>query len=162
MFILGIDPGTGKTGYGIIESLRSKKKNNGLRHITDGVIRTAMDLPMEKRLLELRKEIKKLILFYKPDCCAVEQIFFGQNSRTAMTVGQARGVVMVTAAECRLPFFEYQGLSVKKFLTGNGRAKKNQVREAVQKTLRMKEKPRTDDAADALAIAVFHAAKIFK
>lgn len=114
---------------------------------------------MPKRLLMLQKELKKVIKNYQPDCLAMEQLFFGVNSKTAMSVGQARGVVMVTAAEKKIPFFEYQGLQVKFTITGYGRSDKKQIQTSVKKYLKMAEKPKPDDAADALAVAICHLIK---
>jgi len=112
MIILGIDPGTASTGWGAIKIVKiknKKEKRNGLRCLSYGCIKTPMGMVMPKRLLLLRKELRKIISFYKPDCLATEQLFFGANSKTAMSVGQARGVVMVTAAESNLPLLNTKG-----------------------------------------------------
>lgn len=154
MLILGIDPGTAATGYGLIEAKNNRATD--LIHVAHGCIRTPAGMEMGERLVLLRREIKKLIKTYKPDCLVMEQLFFGQNSKTAMSVGQARGVVIVTAAESRCPFFEYQSLAVKLSLSGYGRSNKKKMQKTVKKILRMKEIPRPDDAADALAVAIYH------
>lgn len=163
MIILGIDPGTASTGWGIIKIediiLKREKKNNGLRCLSYGCIKTSLEMTMARRLLLLKKELKKIIHTYQPDCVAMEQIFFGANSKTALSVGQARGVVMVTAAESKLPIFEYQGLQVKLLLTGYGRSDKKKIQQSVKKYLGLSEKPKPDDAADALAVAICHTLK---
>ncbi|MCL5411565.1 MAG: crossover junction endodeoxyribonuclease RuvC [Patescibacteria group bacterium] len=164
MLILGIDPGTATTGWGI---LKASEVNGTLEAIEYDCISTPPEMPMHERLLKLKKELQELIKRFKPNCVAVEQLFFGVNSRTAMTVGQARGVVMVTVAENDVPFFEYQGLAVKQTLTGYGRADKKQMQAAVREKLAITEfiKPKNgflDDAADALAIAICHVLKTKK
>jgi crossover junction endodeoxyribonuclease RuvC len=161
MLILGIDPGTATTGWGV---LRTSEINGTLEALDYGCISTPPEKPMTERLLILRNELQQLINRFSPDCAIVEQLFFGANSRTAMTVGQARGVVMVTIAENNISFFEYQGLAVKQTLTGYGRADKKQMQTAVKERLNIKEfvKPKSgyiDDAADALAIAICHVIK---
>ncbi len=119
---------------------------------------------MPSRLYSIQKQLKSLLKQHKPDCIIVEQLFFGVNSRTAMTVGQARGVVLSTAASYRLPIFEYQGLHVKATLTGSGKADKKQMQKSVMRYLgkRKLKKPANgylDDAADALAVAICHVIK---
>jgi len=152
--ILGIDPGTATTGYGLVKEL---KKGNGkleIGYLSHGVIKTPVGMPMGERLLILRTELKKLIEVYQPTTVVIEQLFFGRNSKTAMMVGQARGVVLMTAAEVSLPIFDYQSLWVKKKLTGDGRANKKRMQQVVRKILRLHRLPRPDDAADALALAI--------
>src|SRR4030042_2192033 len=163
MIIFGIDPGTATTGYGVIEKKRSKIKNQ-ISLIDYGCIVTSKNLEMPLRLYNIQKEIKSLLRKHKPDCVVVEQLFFGANSRTAMSVGQARGVVLSSAASYRLPIYEYQGLHVKHSLTGSGRADKKQIQKSVMKYLnkRKLKKPLDgylDDAADALAVAICHVIK---
>ena len=166
MIIFGIDPGTATTGYGIIKS--QKLRSNSIVELVDyGCIVTPKDKEMPLRLYIIQKELKSLLRQHKPDCVIVEQLFFGINSKTAMTVGQAKGVVLSTAAGYRLPVIEYQGLHVKHTLTGSGRADKKQVQKSVMKYLgkRKLKKPANgylDDAADALAVAICHAIKIAK
>jgi len=162
MIIFGIDPGTATTGYGVIENKRSKLKNQ-ISLINYGCIVTPKDMPL--RLYSIQKDLKVLLRKFNPDCVIVEQLFFGVNSRTAMTVGQARGVVLSTAASYRIPIFEYQGLHVKHTLTGSGRADKKEVQKSVMKHLgkRKLKKPLNgyiDDAADALAVAICHVLKM--
>lgn len=163
MIIFGIDPGTATTGYGVIKS-QSGKSKSVVELVEYGCIVTPKDDPMPLRLYSIQKDLKRLLRQYKPDCIVVEQLFFGINSRTAMTVGQARGVVLSTAASYKLPVFEYQGLHVKSVLTGNGRADKKQIQKSVMKYLnkRKLKKPLNgyiDDAADALAVAICHVIK---
>lgn len=160
MVIFGVDPGTATTGYGVIKSLNSKlaMKTNLVDY---GCIVTDKNWLMPLRLYSIQKEIKRLLRKFKPNCVIVEQLFFGANSRTAMTVGQARGVILSAAASYRIPVFEYQGLHVKHTLTGDGRADKKQIQKAVMKYLgrRKLTKPANghlDDAADALAVAICH------
>lgn len=146
--ILGIDPGTATTGFGIV------RWNRKMDHLAHGVIKTPVGMPMGERLLLLRRELKKIIADYKPQTVIIEQLFFGRNAKTAMMVGQARGVVMMTAAEAKLPVLDYQGLWVKKKLTGDGHASKKKIQQVVRKILRLHRLPRPDDAADALALAI--------
>ena len=166
MVIFGIDPGTATTGYGVIKNQKSKIKNQ-IELIDYGCIVTPKDQEMPLRLYSIQKELKGLLRQFKPNCVIVEQLFFGANSRTAMSVGQARGVVLSTAASYRVPIFEYQGLHVKHTLTGSGRADKKQIQKSVMKYLgkRKLKKPANgylDDAADALAVAICHAIKVAK
>lgn len=163
MIIFGIDPGTATTGYGIIKYQKANIKNQILL-VDYGCIVTPKDQPMPLRLYSIQKQLKRLLKQSKPDCVIVEQLFFGINSRTAMTVGQARGVVLSTAAGYRLPIFEYQGLQVKHVLTGDGRADKKKIQKSVMGYLgkRKLAKPANgylDDAADALAVAICHVLK---
>ncbi len=158
MLILGIDPGTAKLGVGLVETSGQKGK---LKFIFADCLITKMETPMGERLLFLSEEVGKVIGKYRPDVMAIEQLFFGINSRTAMAVGQARGVVLAMAAKHKLPIFEYQGLSVKFALTGFGRSDKKQMQESVRQHLHMKEIIKPDDAADGLAIAITHHLKSF-
>jgi len=164
MIILGIDPGTATTGYGLIEAIGNNGKTKYKLLYYDCIV-TSKEMEMPKRLLTIRKELKRLLMLHKPDVICIEQLFFGINSRTAMTVGQARGVVLVTAEEVGIPIFEYQGLQVKKLITNDGRADKKLVEKHVLKHLgkRKLDKPKNgfrDDAIDAIAIAISH--NIFK
>jgi len=160
MVIFGVDPGTATTGYGVIKSQISSQKFQ-VSLVEYGCIVTPKDLEMPLRLYSIQKSLKGLLRQFKPDCVIVEQLFFGINSRTAMAVGQARGVVLSTAAGYGIPIFEYQGLHVKSVLTGSGKADKKQIQESVMKYLnkRKLKKPVSgflDDAADALAVAICH------
>ena len=155
MKVLGIDPGTATTGWGIVKN----KDGETLELINYGCIETPKEMEMSERLLMLNKNLEKLLGELKPDIVVIEQLFFGVNSKTAMSVGQARGVVMMTIAEQKIPIKEYQGLAVKLTLTGYGRADKKQIQETVKRTLRLSDVPKPDDAADALGVAICH---IFK
>lgn len=167
MIIFGIDPGTATTGYGVIKSSNGEKRKakSEIKLVEYGCIVTPKEQAMPMRLYSIQKELKGLLRRYNPDCVIVEQLFFGINSRTAMTVGQARGVVLSTTAGMGIPIFEYQGLHVKFTLTGNGRADKKDVQKTVMKFLgkRKLKKPANgyiDDAADALAVAICHVIKL--
>ncbi len=151
MIILGIDPGTAALGYGVISGDR-----DNLRVVRFGCIKTKKSQPMPLRLQQLYKEVKKVIDKYQPDCLAVEEIFFAKNSKTALKIGQARGVILLLGAECRIPVVDYTPLQVKQTITTYGRAGKEQVQRMVQLLLKLKEIPKPDDAADALAIAICH------
>lgn len=164
MLILGIDPGTATTGYGLIETLVETSKKQ-FQLIDYGCIVTPKEQEMPLRLLSIQNDLHKLLKQHKPDCVSIEQLFFGVNSRTAMTVGQARGVVLSTVAYYRIPIFEYQGLHVKHTITGSGKADKKEIQKHVMKYLgkRKLAKPKQgyiDDAADALAVAICHYIKV--
>lgn len=152
MIILGVDPGTATTGFGVIEWKKAKAK-----FISAGVITTKPDIDMPQRLLVIQKELGQLIEEYKPAQVAVELLYFATNVTTAMTVGQARGVVIVTAAAAKLPVYEYTPLQVKQAITGYGRAEKKQIQQMVKTMLGLDDIPKPDDAADGLAIAITHA-----
>mgnify|MGYP001606784247 CR=1 FL=1 len=163
MLIIGIDPGTARLGYGLVEVKNQKSKiKSQLKFIDAGCLTTKVETPVGERLWFLQSEIGKILVKYKPDALAIEQLFFGINSRTAMAVGQARGVVLAVAAKNKIPIFEYQGLSVKFTLTGFGRSDKKQMQESVRKHLKMKQIIKPDDAADGLAIAIMHYLKTKK
>ncbi len=149
MIVLGIDPGTAITGYGVVERSGSR-----IAALDYGVIETPSDRPLPERLLEIRAAIADLIATHGPALVAVERLFFNRNVQTAFAVGQARGAVLLTAAEHGLPVFEFTPNEVKIAVTGYGRAPKEQVQRMVQIVLGLPDLPRPDDAADALAIAV--------
>ena len=149
MIVLGIDPGTAITGYGVVERVGSR-----IRAIDYGCITTPADLALPQRLLEIRAAIADLIETRGPSLVAVERLFFNRNVQTAFAVGQARGAVLLTAAEHGLPVFEFTPNEVKTAVTGYGRAPKEQVQRMVQVVLALPELPKPDDAADALAIAI--------
>lgn len=152
MLVLGVDPGVAICGYGLV-----KDGPNGVEPVAYGAIETAAGLPLSERLRCLYLELKSIIDRYHPDVTAVEELFFSRNVRTAMMVGQARGVVLLVAAEARLEVCEYTPLQVKEAVTGYGRADKSQIQEMIRMLLHLDAIPRPDDAADALAIAVCHA-----
>lgn len=147
--ILGIDPGFGRIGYGVIE-----KKNNDWRAVSYGCLETSRKKPFVGRLVEIHEGVGKLIKKYKPTCLAVEELFFFKNAKTAMEVAQARGVIVLTAVEQGLPVDEFTPLQVKQAMTGYGRAEKGQMQKLVAMLLGIKEKIKSDDAADALAVAL--------
>ena len=154
---MGIDPGTARLGYGLIEGFEGSEGGKGLKYITSGCLETKMETPMHERLLYLYEEMNKIFAQYKPDVLAVESLFFGINAKTAIAVGQARGVILLAAAYNHVKLVtEYQGLSVKFAVTGFGRSDKKQIQEAVRKHLRMRKIVKPDDAADGLAIAITH------
>ena len=149
MIVLGIDPGTAATGYGIVERTGSK-----LRVIDYGCLETLSTQALPARLLEIHRAVTELIITHKPAHVGVERLFFNRNVQTAFAVGQARGVVLLAAAEHGLPVFEYGPHEVKLAVTGYGRADKMQVQRMVQMVLGMAKLPKPDDAADALAVAI--------
>jgi crossover junction endodeoxyribonuclease RuvC len=157
MKILGIDPGTATTGFGLIT-----KEGPKLTKIDCGVISTSKDLDMPKRLSILFNDLKEIIQTHKPDVMSVEKLFFTNNITTAMTVSQARGIVLLVASQNNIPIAEYTPLQVKMSATGYGKATKKQVQEMVKKILKLNVIPKPDDAADALAIAICHSANVVK
>jgi len=157
MIILGIDPGTATTGVGIIKEGKKGQKPTLVKY--EKVVTAAGD-EMCGRLMKLHHDLTRLIGDVKPDIMCVERLFFNTNAKTAMTVGQARGVIMLVAAENKLPFYEYTALQSKLVLTGYGRADKKEMRLAVQNFLEISEEIKSDDCADALAIAICHWSKV--
>ena len=151
MKILGIDPGTGILGFGIIES----QKNN-LFMVDAGVIRTKVKENDSRRLKIIYDELGEVIKTNQPEVMAVEKLFFAQNVTTAMSVSQARGVVLLCAEQKSIPIFEYTPLQIKQAVAGYGRADKRQIQEMVQTILRLDDIPKPDDCADALAAAICH------
>lgn len=174
MIILGIDPGTATTGFGVIsvpDNIIGREFEYGIELIGYGNIFTDKDKPMPDRLWKLSRELDTLIKKYQPDQIAVEMLFFGANLKTAISVGQARGIVLMSASKHRVSITEYAGLSVKLMVTGSGRADKTQVHEGVRKFLGVDGRKRRklkvnwkgghlDDATDALAIAICHVLKM--
>jgi crossover junction endodeoxyribonuclease RuvC len=169
MTILGIDPGTATTGYGVITAIgnwqlaigrlqkseiKKRKQSDSLKLIDYGCIITKPKLKDSERLLILAKELKKIIKKDKPDLMAVEDIFFFKNLKTAIKVSQARGVILLVGQQEKIPIFEYTPLQVKQAVVGYGRAEKKQIQEMVKILLKLKETPKPDDAADALAVAI--------
>lgn len=152
MVILSVDPGTATTGYGVVEYLGNRFKLKDF-----GVITTESKIATEFRLQHIYERLRNLMIRYRPDCFAVEQLFFNSNTRTAIAVGQARGVCLLAAADGKLPVYEYTPLQVKQSVVGYGRASKSQVQQMVKAILNLDEIPKPDDAADALAIAICHA-----
>lgn len=145
MIILGIDPGVAKTGYGIIR---------GSECLGFGAITTEKDLPQEKRLEQIYKELKNVIKKHKPDVMAVENLFFFKNAKTALPVSEAKGVILLLAAQKKMRAIQITPLQVKMGICGYGRAEKKQVQEMVKKILNLEKIPRPNHAADALGVAI--------
>lgn len=151
--ILGIDPGTGIVGFGVIDVSGAQKKM-----IDAGVIRTPARQPAQERLKTIYEELKEIIEQHSPQVMVVEQLFFARNVTTAMTVSQARGVILLLGEQHGLKLAEFTPLQIKQSITGNGRADKKQVQEMVRVVLNLKEVPKPDDCADALAAALTYQA----
>lgn len=151
MVVLGIDPGTATTGYGLV-----RESTRGLELIDYGVITTSADLPMEKRLLQLHTQLTQILTLHQPGSGAVEKLFFQRNVTTAISVGQARGVAILALAQAGIEVGEYTPLEVKLAVAGYGGAEKKQVQMMVKALLEMETIPKPDDAADALAVAICH------
>ena len=153
MRVLGIDPGTGILGFGVVEiGLRQK-----LTLVDAGVIRTKPKQPLDERLVEIYEGLTEIIKETQPQVMAIEKLFFAQNVTTAISVSHARGVVMLTGKQAGLEIVEYTPLQIKQALTGYGRADKNQIQQMVKTMLGLKEVPKPDDCADALAVALMRA-----
>jgi crossover junction endodeoxyribonuclease RuvC len=152
MTILGIDPGLASTGYGVVSRREGK-----LVALAGGVIETRAGTSHERRLADIHAEVDELIRAHEPVAAALEELYFGQNVRTAFAVGHARGVVMLAAAQHGLACASYTPQQVKGAVCGNGRAPKDQVARMVKALLGLAEEPRPDHAADALAVAICHA-----
>jgi crossover junction endodeoxyribonuclease RuvC len=151
MRVLGIDPGTAITGYGVVGEVQGE-----LQPLAFGVIKTPADQPLPRRLQLIYRAISDLAEEWKPTAAAVEELFFSRNVRTAMSVGQARGVALLALADAGLDVAEYTPLAIKQAVTGYGNADKAQIQEMVRLLLRLEKVPRPDDAADALAVAICH------
>lgn len=149
---LGIDPGTGTTGYGVV----GLTPDGNFELIACGALRTPPRTAMHLRLEELFNDLQGLINEFRPHAVAVEKLFFGRNVTTAITVGQARGIVLLAAALAKVEVAEYTPAEIKQAIAGYGNADKRQVQEMVQRILELDEIPRPDDAADGVAIAVCH------
>lgn len=152
MLVIGLDPGTAITGYGIVR----EDEEGGLVAIDFGVIKTPSRLPMPERLLKLHQALTKIIDLHHPENGAVEKLFFQKNVKTAISVGQARGVALLALAETGMPISEYAPMEIKQAVAGYGGADKRQVQLMVKALLDLEELPRPDDAADALAVAICH------
>ena len=152
MLVLGIDPGTATTGFGLVQ----ETPQGQLEMVHYGVILTPAGELQENRLLMLHRELNELILLHRPQSAAVEKLFFQRNVTTAIAVGQARGVILLSLAEAGIPVFEYNPMQVKQAVCGYGSAGKAQVQQMVKALLGLEEIPKPDDAADALAIAICH------
>lgn len=152
MRILGIDPGTGICGFGVIEV----KQTGRAKMIDNGVIATPPHTPLSERLLDIYKSMHEIIKLNKPDCVSIEKLFFTKNVTTGISVAEARGVVLLVCKQHELPTFEYTPNEIKKTMTGYGSADKKQMQEMVKLHLDLTSVPKPDDAADALAAAITH------
>lgn len=155
MRILGIDPGTGIVGFGVIDS-------NGFKHrmVDAGVIRTPAHQALDLRLLTIYQGIEEVVRLNKPEIAVIEKLFFAQNVTTAISVSHARGVMMLALAQKEIEIVEYTPLQIKQAITGYGRAQKKQIQEMVKAMLNLKEVPQPDDCADALAAALTHSTRV--
>ena len=151
MVVLGIDPGVATIGFGLIDARRGK--NTLLQY---GVITTPAGIPLSQRLLQISRDMDQLLDRFKPDEMAVEELFFTKNITTGIAVAHGRGVILLAAEKAGVPIFEYTPMQVKQAVVGYGGAQKRQVMDMTRRLLGMKELPRPDDAADALAIAICH------
>ena len=151
MVILGIDPGVATSGFGLIRAERGR--NTLLQY---GVITTPPGIPLSERLLQISRDMEQLLETFKPDEMAVEELFFTKNITTGIAVAHGRGVILLAAEKAGIPVFEYTPMQVKQAVVGYGKAEKKQVMLMTQRLLNMKDIPRPDDAADALAIAICH------
>lgn len=156
MKIIGIDPGTGILGFGVIEITKGKS----VRMITAGVIKSPAHTPLEERLEMIYDGIHEIVQETKPDAMSIEKLFFAKNITTAISVSHARGVAMLVGQQSKLGIFEYTPLQIKQTLTGYGRADKKQVQEMVKLHLKLNVVPKPDDASDALAAAITHSLMI--
>ena len=152
MIILGIDPGIGRCGWGIVENDKSKLIVHDY-----GCIETKPNSEISSRLKIIYDEVERIIKKYNPDEISIEELFFGANSKTAFAVGKARGVILLSAARAGIPIGIYTPLEVKMAVTGYGRADKNQIAQMVKVILKLSSIPKFDDTTDALAIAIAHA-----
>lgn len=147
--VLGIDPGLATTGFGVV-----KEEKNNLRLVDYGIITTKAKEDFIARLEKIYKKVIKIIKKYQPDAVACEQLFFCKNVKTALSVGHARGVILLAIKQKKLPFLEFTPLQIKQTLTGYGQADKKQIQHMVAVLLKMNKAPKQDDAADALATAI--------
>ncbi len=156
MRVLGFDPGTATTGFGVVDS-----KGSRLHHVAHGVITTSPDLHFAERLKSIFEEVTGLIAAHGPDAIGIESLYFAKNVTTGLAVAQARGVVALAAVQARVPIGEFSPLEVKHAVVGYGKATKKQVQEMIKILLNLDSLPRPDDAADALGVAIcqLHAGK---
>ena len=152
MLILGLDPGTARTGYGLVR----EHADGTLEAIAYGVFTTKAKTPMPDRLLKLHEQLTAFITKYQPESAAIEELFFGKNVTTGIKVAQARGVLLLALAQASLPIAEYKPNNIKAAITGYGGADKYQMQEMVRQLLGLAEVPKPDDAADGLAVALTH------
>ena len=151
MRVLGVDPGTRATGYGVVD-----RRSGHLRLVECGVVRSTATLPLAQRLAEIHYGLVEILERHSPSCVAVEDVFFGRNARSASILGHARGVILMTAASRQVDVAEYPAAEIKKAVTGHGSATKTQVAYMVQKLLGLADPPAPPDAADGCAAAICH------
>jgi crossover junction endodeoxyribonuclease RuvC len=149
--VIGIDPGTALTGWGVVDG-----DGNTLTMVAGGVIETPAGMPLPQRLQAIYRELTGLIAQWQPETSAIEELFFGKNVTTALVVGHGRGAAILALANAGLPIAEYKPLVIKQALTGHGGADKQQMQHMVKLLLQLDDIPRPDDAADALAVAICH------
>lgn len=152
MRVLGIDPGSLATGFGVVEEAANRR----MQALTWGAIRTTARRPLSERLKRIYDGLSETVQTWQPDAVSVERVFFADNPKTALTLGHARGVALLTAANAAVPLVEYSALEIKMAVVGYGRAAKSQIQQMVQTLLRLDEPPQPADAADALAAAICH------
>ena len=152
MLVIGLDPGTATTGYGLVREMA----DGSLQSVAYGVITTPAKEPMPTRLQSIYQQVTDLITEYEPDTAGIEEVFFGRNITTAITVGQSRGVLLLALANAGLTIGEYSPPKIKDAVTGYGKADKAQVQMMIRNLLNLEKTPRPDDAADGLAVAITH------
>ncbi len=150
MKILGIDPGKAAVGWGVVE----RDKRQELKYIDCGVIKTSSSLEDAQRFRIIFNEMNSLLRRYEPDALAVEKLYFFKNRKTAIGVAQAKGVILLTGARKKIPVYEYTPLQIKTTVAGYGRAKKMQVQKMIKELLKMEKRPKPNDAADGLGVAI--------
>jgi len=151
LLVLGIDPGTATTGYGLVE------EDDGDFHLVKcGVVSTPAGMPLEKRLLLLYDELSRIVANYHPEEMAVEEVFFGKNVTTAIAVSHGRGIALLVAAQNGIPVFSYKPAEIKQSVAGYGNADKHQMQTMIKMLLSLEQVPKPDDAADAVAVAICH------
>ncbi len=155
MIILGVDPGTATTGYGVIlaKNINCKNRDN-FKCLSYGSIKTSPEMAMPQRLKKINNELNNLLKEYRPEIMVVESLYFFKNLKTAMPVSQAKGVILLTAAKKNIPVHEFTPPQVKMLIAGSGKAEKTQVQKKIQSIFGLKNLRKSDDAADALAIAL--------
>lgn len=151
MIIIGIDPGLATVGFGVI-----RKEEDIITPVSYGCIRTSAEKQTPERLLEIYEEVNELFVKYSPSAVAVERLFFNNNVTNAMSVSEARGVILLAAQQNNIPVYEYTPNRIKQSITGSGRADKKQMQEMIKRLLNLDELPQPDDAADGLSIALCH------
>jgi crossover junction endodeoxyribonuclease RuvC len=155
MIVIGVDPGAANTGFGVVRTMGER-----MAALDGGVIETEPDLPVAERLVQIHDSLSQLVVWHEPEAMALEDLFFGRNVGSALSVGQARGVALLAAAQRGVPCFDYTPQAVKKAVCGSGSADKGQVQRMVASLLGLPEPPSPDHAADAFAVAICHAGSV--